>query len=158
MPSPINTGVTLMTNSSIACASRNEAMIWPPPINQISLQAAFEDGSRMGRLHRSRTPRLAGVGRWRMTGEDDAPTLRVELRPHAQADLVGLPAKHFRVNRFHKGVHAIETFWCRAGRQPFEIAVGTRDIAVRAGRDVDDDFATLRHECDLRCQEPRNRR
>src|SRR5213079_3396747 len=60
------------------------------------------------------------------------------------------PAKHLRVNRPHEGVHAIETFWCRAGRQPFEIAVGARDIAVRAGRDVDDDFAALRHESDLR--------
>src|SRR5438445_4548293 len=89
-----------------------------------------------------------------MTGENDVPTLRVELRPHSQAHLVGLPAKHLRVNRLHEGVHAIETFWCRAGRQPFEIAVGTRDIAVRAGRDVDDDFATLRHESDLRCPEP----
>src|SRR5205823_9144269 len=37
MPSPMKTGTTLMTNSSIACASRNEAMISPPPINQISL-------------------------------------------------------------------------------------------------------------------------
>src|SRR5437588_514109 len=61
-----------------------------------------------------------------------------------------------RVNRPHEGVHAIETLWCRAGRQPFEIAVGTGDIAVRAGRDVDDDFAPLRHESDLRCQEPRS--
>src|SRR5438876_9810935 len=85
-----------------------------------------------------------------MTGENDGPTLRVELRPHSQAHLVGLPAKHLRVNRPHEGVHAIETFWCRARRQPFEIAVGTRDIAVRAGRDVDDDFATLRHGSDLR--------
>src|SRR5213594_2102451 len=85
-----------------------------------------------------------------MTGENDVPTLRVELRPHSQAHLVGLPAKHLRVNRPHEGVHAIETLWCRAGGQPFEIAVGTRDIAVRAGRDVDDDFATLRHESDLR--------
>src|SRR2546427_7736302 len=89
-----------------------------------------------------------------MTREDDGPTLRVELRPHAQAHLVSLPAKQLRVNRPHEGVHAIETFWCRAGRQPFEIAVGTRDITVRAGRDVDDDFARLRHEADLRCQEP----
>src|SRR2546423_1679947 len=30
------------------------------------------------------------------------------------------------------------------GRQPFEIAVGARDIAVRAGRDVDDDLASFR--------------
>src|SRR5947207_4518815 len=39
-------------------------------------------------LHASR-----GVGWRRMTGEDDAPTLRVEPRPHAQAHLVGLPSK-----------------------------------------------------------------
>src|SRR5436190_103761 len=89
-----------------------------------------------------------------MTGENDAPTLCIELRPHPQAHLVGLPAKQLRVNRLHEGVHAIETLWCRAGRQPFEIAVGTRDITVRAGRDVDDDSARLGHESDLGCQEP----
>src|SRR6266576_6097496 len=89
-----------------------------------------------------------------MTGENDVPTLRVELRAHSQAHFVGLPAKHLRVNRLHEGVHAIEAFWCRAGRQPFEIAVGTRDIAVRARRDVDDDFATLAHESDLRSRLP----
>src|SRR2546426_2708593 len=90
-----------------------------------------------------------------MTGENDAPTLCIELRPHPQAHLVGLPAKQLRVNRLHEGVHAIKTLWCRAGRQPFEIAVGTRDIAVRAGRNVDDDFATLGHEPDLGCRQPR---
>src|SRR5256885_11939413 len=84
-----------------------------------------------------------------MTGKNDAPTLCIELRPHPQTHLVGLPAKHLRVNRPHEGVHAIEALWCRAGRKPFEIAVGTRDIAVRAGRDMDDDFPTLRHESDL---------
>src|SRR5256885_11265311 len=82
-----------------------------------------------------------------MTGKNDAPTLCIELRPHSQTHFVGLPAKHLRVNRPHEGVHAIETFWCRAGRQPFEIAVGTRDIAVRAGRDMDDDFATHLKSC-----------
>src|SRR3989440_12234167 len=91
-----------------------------------------------------------------MTRENDVPTLWFKLRPHLQAHFVGLPAKHLRVNRPHEGVHAIETSWCRAGRQPFEVAVGTRDIAVRAGRDVNDDFATRRHESDLRCQEPRS--
>src|SRR5437016_8887610 len=81
-----------------------------------------------------------------MTREDDGPTLRVELRPHARAHLVSLPAKQLRVYRPHEGVHAIEAFWRRAGRQPFEIAVRTRDVSVRAGCDVDDDFSTLRHE------------
>src|SRR5204863_7556913 len=51
-----------------------------------------------------------------------------------------------RIDRLREGVHAIETFRCRAGRQPLKIAVGTRDIAVRACRDVDDDFSMLRHE------------
>src|SRR6266550_2533842 len=32
-----------------------------------------------------------------MTGENDAPTLCIELRPHPQAHLVGLPAKQLRV-------------------------------------------------------------
>ena len=81
-----------------------------------------------------------------MTGENDARILCVELRPHAQAYLVGLPAKQLRVDRLHEGAHSIETFGSGAGRQPFEITVGTRDVTVRAGRDVDDDFATLRHE------------
>lgn len=40
----------------------------------------------------------------------------------------------------------IETFGLGAGRQPFEVTVRTRDVAVRAGRDVDDDVAALRHE------------
>src|SRR5262249_3756944 len=49
-----------------------------------------------------------GVGRWRMAGEDDVPTLRVELRPQAQAQLVGFSAQQFRVDRPHESVHAIE--------------------------------------------------
>src|SRR2546426_4121480 len=85
-----------------------------------------------------------------MTGENDVPILRVELRPHAQAHLVGLPAKQLRVDRRHEGVHAIETFGSGAGRQPFEITVRPRDVTIRAGCDVDDDVSALRHETDLR--------
>src|SRR6266540_7016915 len=85
-----------------------------------------------------------------MTREDEGPTLRVELRPHAQAHLVRLPAKQHHVDRLHEGVHAIETFGSGAGRQPFEITVRPRDVTVRAGCDVDDDFSALRHEACLR--------
>src|SRR5215472_18938789 len=81
-----------------------------------------------------------------MTGEDDVPSLRVELRSHAQAQLVGFPAKQLRVDRPHEGVHAIKTFGSWAGRQPFKITVRTRDVTVRAGCDVDDDVSALRHE------------
>src|SRR6266550_4225068 len=81
-----------------------------------------------------------------MTGEDDGPTLRVELRPHAQALLVGLATKQLRVDRLHEGIHSVETFGSRARRQPFEITVRTRDVTVRAGSDVDDDVSALPHE------------
>jgi len=82
-----------------------------------------------------------------MTGEDDVPTLlRVERRPHAQAHLVGLPAKQLGVDRPHEGAHAIRTSGRGAGRQPFEVPVRTRDVAVRAGCDVDNDVSALRHE------------
>src|SRR6516225_11066329 len=88
-----------------------------------------------------------------MTGEDDVQSLRVELRPHAQAQLVGFPAKQLRVDRPREGVDAIETFGSRAGRQPFEITVRTRDVTIRAGCDVDDDLSALRHEYRLlRCR------
>src|SRR6266481_6101308 len=81
-----------------------------------------------------------------MTREDDGPSLRVELRPHAQAHLVGLPAKQLRVDRPHESAHAIETFGLGAGRQPFEVTVRTRDVAVGAGSDVDDNVSALGHE------------
>src|SRR6266480_1934059 len=81
-----------------------------------------------------------------MTGEDDGPTLRVELRPHTQAHFVGLPAKQRCVDRLHEGVHAIETFGSGTGRQPVEITVRTRDVTIRAACDVDDDVSALRHE------------
>ena len=72
---------------------------------------------------------------------------RVELRPQSQAHVVGLPAQHLRVDRLHEGVHAVEALGWRPGRQPLEIAVGTRDIAVGTGGDVDDDLSTVGHEC-----------
>src|ERR1700693_1584315 len=81
-----------------------------------------------------------------MTGEDDGPTLRVELRSHVQAYVVGLPAQQHRVDRLHEGVHSVETFGSRAGRQPFEVTIWTRDVAVGAGCDVDDDVSALPHE------------
>src|SRR5438477_6306053 len=97
-----------------------------------------------------------------MTGEDDGPALRVELRPHAQSHLVGLPAKHRGINRLHEGVHAVETFGSGAGGQPFEITVRTRDVTIRASSDVDDDVSALRHELrspplSLRPGDPRSR-
>src|ERR1043166_617500 len=81
-----------------------------------------------------------------MPGKDDVPSPGVELRPHAQAHLVGLPAQQLRVDRPQEGAHAVETFGLGAGRQPFEITVRTRDVTVHARPDVDDDVSALRHE------------
>src|SRR6266496_727100 len=81
-----------------------------------------------------------------MTGEDDVTILlRVELRPHAQAHLVGLPAEQFGIDRLHEGVHAVETGGLGARRQPFDITVRARDVAVGAGCDMDDDLSAIAH-------------
>jgi hypothetical protein len=89
--------------------------------------------------------------RWRwVTRKDNVRILCVELRPHPETHVVGLSAEHLRIDGLHECVHAIETLRCRAGRQPFKIAVGTRDITVRAGPDVDNNFSSLRHDACLR--------
>src|SRR5262249_16776182 len=98
-------------------------------------------------LHRWR-----GAGWRRMTGEDNGPALRVEVRPHPQAHLVGFPAQQLRVDRLHESVHTIETFGSGAGCQPFDITVRARYVAVRAGCDVDDDVSAFRHEYRLGCE------
>ena len=49
----------------------------------------------------------------------------------------------------HTALYAIETFGLGAGRQSFEVAVRTRDVAVGAGSDVDDDLSALRHGYDF---------
>src|SRR5438046_2818302 len=72
--------------------------------------------------------------------------LRVELCPQPQALFIGLPAEQLRVDRPLEGAHAIEPFGRGARRQPVEVTVGTCDVAVRAGGDVDDDVSALRHE------------
>ena len=91
--------------------------------------------------------------RWRpVTRKDNVRILFIELSAHPEAHFVSLPAEHLRIYGLHESTHAIETLRRRAGRQPFEIAVGTRDVTVRAGPDVDNDFAPLRHEACLRWQ------
>ena len=81
-----------------------------------------------------------------MTGEDDGPTFRVELRPHAQALLEGLSAKQPGVDRRHESTQAIETLGLGAGRQPFEVTIRARDVAVGACSNMDDDVSAFRHK------------
>src|SRR5205085_8505801 len=82
--------------------------------------------------------------RSRVPGKDDVPVL-VEFRAERQADLIRLPAKQHRIDRLHEGVHAVEPFRSGTGRQPVEIAIGTRDVAIRARGNVNDDLAARPH-------------
>src|SRR5262245_109371 len=108
----------------------------PDVLAGLRSQAAREWGNGTGHeLHAWR-----GIRRWRLTGEDDVPSLRVELRPQVQARLEALPAEDLRVDRPREGVHAVGRVGggARAGRQPIEISVWTRDEPVRTGSDVHD--------------------
>src|SRR5258708_728293 len=70
----------------------------PDVLARLLSKTAYERADRTA--HELHTRR--GVGRWRLTGEDDVPTFRVELRPQGQGRLVGLPAKQLRVDRPHE--------------------------------------------------------
>jgi len=84
---------------------------------------------------------------WRsLAGKDDVTIIRAELCSHAQARFISFPAQQLRIDRLHEGLHAIEAFGSRARRQPFNITVRTRDVTIRAGCDVDDDFSAFCHE------------
>src|SRR5262249_21145459 len=77
--------------------------------------------------------------RWSLAREHESALLRVERCAETQAHLIGLPPHHRRVDRLHERIHPIEPLGSRARREPLEIVVGARDVAVRAGGDVDDD-------------------
>src|SRR4029453_8595012 len=71
------------------------------------------------------------VGGSRVAGEDDVPIGRIELLSPAQGDVKGPRAKTLGVDSLHEGVHAVETCRRRPGRQPFQVPIRTRDVAVR---------------------------
>ena len=71
-----------------------------------------------------------------------------ETRAQLQAQIEGLATENFAIGCARKLRQAVETLGSGA-RQPIEIAIGTSDVAVRAGRNIDDDFS-LWH--DVPCQ------
>src|SRR5690606_8307802 len=76
-----------------------------------------------------------------LTREHVGRFLRIELRAERAAHVVSLASDDLRVDRRQELVHAVEALrrWTR--REPLEVAVGPRDVAVGARGDVDDDFA-----------------
>jgi hypothetical protein len=78
--------------------------------------------------------------------EDVVRSFCIECRAHLHAQVVGLSAKHLRVNRLHELAHAIKTLGGWTLREPLDVAIGPGDIAVCTRRDVDDDFACVRHD------------
>src|SRR6266481_2740485 len=99
MPSPINIGTTLMTNSSIACASRQRGDDFTAAHQPDVLALAFSKS-----IHEPSDCLVCEFdGRrsifWtRMTREDDGSTLGIEICSHAQTGFVGLPAEYFRID------------------------------------------------------------
>jgi Putative transposase len=83
--------------------------------------------------------------RW-PTREDVVRSFCIECRAHLHAQVVGLSAKHLRVNRLHELAHTIKTLGGWTLREPLDVAIGPGDIAVCTRRDVDDDFACVRHD------------
>src|SRR5580765_2984734 len=83
--------------------------------------------------------------RWRLSRKH---VVAIECGAQLHADLVRLAAQHLRVDRPHELSHSIESLGSWAACQPFEVAVWSGDITVRAGCDVDDNLPLF--NCDSR--------
>jgi hypothetical protein len=64
----------------------------------------------------------------------------IERRAHTQAQIVCLPAQQLRVDGLHEPSHPVEPFGSGTAREPLDVIVWPSDVAVSAGRNVDDDL------------------
>jgi len=64
-----------------------------------------------------------------------------EAGPHLQTPVVGLAAEDLGIAGALEFRETIEAFWSWPFRQPIEIAIGSSHLAVRARRNIDDDFS-----------------
>jgi len=87
--------------------------------------------------------------RGRPARENIVHVIYAETRAQLQAQIEGLATENFAIDCARKLRQAVEALGSGAARQPIEIAIGTSDVAVRAGRNIDDDFS-LWH--DVPCQ------
>ena len=66
---------------------------------------------------------------------------RTEARAHLQTPVEGLAAEDLGIGGALEFRETVEAFWSRPFRQPVEIAIGSSHVAVRARRNIHDDFS-----------------
>src|SRR5262249_49685911 len=64
-----------------------------------------------------------------------------EAPTQLQTAVEGLAAEDLSIDGALEFRETVEALWSRPFRQPVEIAIGSSHVAVRAGRDIDDDFS-----------------
>jgi hypothetical protein len=122
MPSPMKVGTTVMMNSSIASSSRKDPMISPPPVIQTFLPACVRRRSAKAPI-------------------DSVHGSRTEARAHLQTPVKGLTAEDLGIGGALEFRETVEALWSRPFRQPIEIAIWSSHVAVRARRNIHDDFS-----------------
>src|SRR5262249_12850558 len=68
-----------------------------------------------------------------------------KARAHLQTPVEGLAAEDLGIGGARELRETVETPWSRPFRQPIEIAIRPSHVAVRARRDIDDDFSLWHH-------------
>ena len=66
---------------------------------------------------------------------------RTEARAHLQTHVEGLAAEDLGIGGALEFRETVEALWSRPFRQPIEIAIGSSHVAIRARRNIDDDFS-----------------
>jgi len=64
-----------------------------------------------------------------------------EARTHLKTPVEGLAAEDLGIGGALEFRETVEALWSRPFRQPIEIAIGSSHVAVRARRNIDDDFS-----------------
>ena len=67
--------------------------------------------------------------------------IRTEARAHLQTPIEGLAAEDLGIGGALEFRETVKALWSRPFRQPIEIAIGSSNVAIHAGRDIDDDFS-----------------
>src|SRR5215472_1429974 len=81
--------------------------------------------------------------RRRPPGEHIVHGIRTEARAHLQTSVEGLAAEDLGIGGALEFRETVEALWSWAFRQPIEIAIGSSHVAIRARRNIDDDFSLL---------------
>jgi len=66
-----------------------------------------------------------------------------EARTHLQTLVEGLAAEDLGIGGALEFRETVKALWSWAFRQPIEIAIGSSHVAIRARRNIDDDFSLL---------------